>query len=549
MREKRPIVFIAFVAGILFLACNMFIQSRLDESIRKNKLIDEQFVEGAPPMVAFTTVALGGFRGLIADFLWLRAISMQDQGKYFEMVQLASWIMKLQPKSTATAAYLAWNMAYNISVTYSSPVDRWRWVNRGLELYHEALQYNPNDPVLYKELGWIYQHKLGNILDDAQRYYKYQMALRMIAILGEHYPDWKRLAAAPANETALKAALKPESTFFAEMKEAGYASFDALSEAFREAGGIFPEKLAAKMKNKDEITLVTDTMRVRWLRDVTMLAPGDILRVNEKYGDLDWFLPESFAIYWAMLGIEKSPDRQSVDCSRMITQSLQVTFTNGRMLLPDGKPTEEFLLIPNFSVADAVRQSYLDAIKENPDIKSFRDAYENFMSRAITTMYSYGQYTKAQQFYDYLTDHKKNRDTRLPFDQYVLKQWQEEIRDAGFKQANDMISGIIFRSCILLGYGDKTAADAHLQLARMAYNRYMKDMGTETRTKLPPFSQMTSEIAQACIRNLPGTIADRIKAQLLLEAQQAAPAGDQGGNKTEGKEQTAPQGAVPAPAN
>ena len=108
MREKRPIVFIAFVAGILFLACNMFVQSRLDDSIRENRLIDEQFIEGAPPMVAFTTVALGGFRGLIADFLWLRAISLQDQGKYFEMVQLASWIMKLQPKSTATAAYLAW---------------------------------------------------------------------------------------------------------------------------------------------------------------------------------------------------------------------------------------------------------------------------------------------------------------------------------------------------------------------------------------------------------------------------------------------------------
>ena len=63
MREKRPIVFIAFVAGILFLACNMFVQSRLDDSIRENRLIDEQFIEGAPPMVAFTTVGRGGLQG------------------------------------------------------------------------------------------------------------------------------------------------------------------------------------------------------------------------------------------------------------------------------------------------------------------------------------------------------------------------------------------------------------------------------------------------------------------------------------------------------
>ena len=121
MSGKRPFILIVIIAGVLLLCGNMFVQSRLDDSIRKNKLIDEQFVEGAPPLVAFTTVALGGFRGLIADFLWFRAISLQDEGKYFEMVQLASWIMKLQPKSTATAAYLAWNMAYNISVTYSMP--------------------------------------------------------------------------------------------------------------------------------------------------------------------------------------------------------------------------------------------------------------------------------------------------------------------------------------------------------------------------------------------------------------------------------------------
>ena len=43
-------------------------------------------------------MALGGFRGLLADILWIRAISLQEQGKYFELVQLADWIQKLQPK-------------------------------------------------------------------------------------------------------------------------------------------------------------------------------------------------------------------------------------------------------------------------------------------------------------------------------------------------------------------------------------------------------------------------------------------------------------------
>src|ERR1044071_10264067 len=51
----------------------------------------------APPVLAFTTVALGGFRGLIANALWIRANDLQDKGKYFEMVQLADWITKLEP--------------------------------------------------------------------------------------------------------------------------------------------------------------------------------------------------------------------------------------------------------------------------------------------------------------------------------------------------------------------------------------------------------------------------------------------------------------------
>ena len=56
MSGKRPFILIVIIAGVLLLCGNMFVQSRLDDSIRKNKLIDEQFVEGAPPLVAFTTV-------------------------------------------------------------------------------------------------------------------------------------------------------------------------------------------------------------------------------------------------------------------------------------------------------------------------------------------------------------------------------------------------------------------------------------------------------------------------------------------------------------
>jgi len=104
------------------------IQNRMNEIRINEKLTDTDLAENAPPIVAFTTVALGSFRGLVADMLWLYSGRMKDQGNYFEMYQLASWMVKLQPRFTGATSYLAWNMAYNVSVTFAGNEDRWRWV-------------------------------------------------------------------------------------------------------------------------------------------------------------------------------------------------------------------------------------------------------------------------------------------------------------------------------------------------------------------------------------------------------------------------------------
>src|SRR6185503_7689355 len=70
-------------------------------------------VEGltnAPPVLAFTTVALGGFRGLISNMLWIRAAELQENDKFFEMSQLADWITKLEPHFSIVWTHQAWNM-------------------------------------------------------------------------------------------------------------------------------------------------------------------------------------------------------------------------------------------------------------------------------------------------------------------------------------------------------------------------------------------------------------------------------------------------------
>lgn len=162
----------------------------LRELRREHHISQADPLVNAPPLVAFTTVALGGFRGMIADWLWMRSSELQDRGQYFELVQLADWITKLEPRFAEVWAYQAWNLAYNVSVLFDDPADRWRWVRHGLTLLRdEGLRYNPGDAQLLYELGWIYQHKIGSDYDQAHAYYKQAWAAEMASLFDGPRPD------------------------------------------------------------------------------------------------------------------------------------------------------------------------------------------------------------------------------------------------------------------------------------------------------------------------------------------------------------------------
>ncbi len=215
----------------------------------------------APPLMAFTTIVLGGFRGLIADILWLRATYLQERGEYLELVQLSDWITKLDPRSTEVWSYHAWNLAYNISVMMTDPEDRWRWVNNGIRLLRdEGLLYNPNDPDLYRELGWLYQDKLGRDMDLAGFYYRKMLAQEMTQLFGGPKPDYDH---------------------------------------------------------------ITPEMEARMISEYKLI-PAVMREVDAKYGPLNWLEPQTHAIYWAYRGLLCAGKDGSKMCEAMIRQSLMM---------------------------------------------------------------------------------------------------------------------------------------------------------------------------------------------------------------------------------
>jgi hypothetical protein len=156
------------LAAVLALVVAVALPSRLALWRSALRPPSEPDLSRVPPSVALVTVVLGGFRGLVADLLWFRASSLQEEGRFLEIVPLADWITKLEPTIPEVWAFHAWNMAYNISALFPDPKDRWRWIGNGRRiLQEEALRYHPASPRLHAELSWLYYHKIGGYSDPA----------------------------------------------------------------------------------------------------------------------------------------------------------------------------------------------------------------------------------------------------------------------------------------------------------------------------------------------------------------------------------------------
>ncbi|UKI31843.1 MAG: hypothetical protein L6W00_29730 [Lentisphaeria bacterium] len=83
MSRFRTIVmfFVLVLVSLALLFGISRVERRLDTQVAQYNLRFTGQIKNAPPMVVFTTVALGSFRGLVADLLWLRAGALQEKGK------------------------------------------------------------------------------------------------------------------------------------------------------------------------------------------------------------------------------------------------------------------------------------------------------------------------------------------------------------------------------------------------------------------------------------------------------------------------------------
>ncbi|HTA95531.1 MAG TPA: hypothetical protein VK769_05345 [Verrucomicrobiae bacterium] len=485
--RAKKIIFLLLAAALL--ASSGQLEKSLNRDRKQLGLTISEPLENAPPMLAFTTVALGGFRGLISNFLWIRSNDLQQDDKFFEASQLADWITDLEPHFAQVWVFQAWNMAYNISVKFKDFPDRWRWVERGVELLRDnGLRYNPDNTLIYQQLAWLFQHKMGANLDDANLYYKQQWAEEMTPFFG-------------VNGTNIESLIHPQTS--------------------------------------------EDKTNAALLREKYKIDPVFAQKVDAQWGPFDWRLPETHAIYWYAMGLEKAEENPGkvkpddlITLRRGIYQSEQAAFRHGRII---ANPfTQGVELAPNLDLAAKANDSYLQMFAEETQ-PGMRDgilkAHRNFLRDAVYFLYENNRAADASKWFDYLgknypdkiiLDQDPNSFPRnMTLDQYAVGRVQQDIGDTSQERTTSAVQGLLLHAFLDLAIGQDDRAAGFQSLAKKVYDRYQKEMGdVQVRTALPPFDNLKRTVLNQLLdtkQGLPFAARAVLRTQLGMPAETNAP--------------------------
>lgn len=476
------------LAGVLLIGVARM-QKALNHDRKELGLTRIEPLENMPPVLAFTTQALGGFRGLIANALWIRASDLQDEDKFFEMAQLADWITKLEPHYVQVWLFQGWNMAYNISVKFKDFNDRWRWVKRGIELLRDdGLRFNPNETLIYRELAWFYQHKMGQNLDDANVTYKQEWLKEMNAVLGTNQVQFAEL-------------LNPQT---AEARE-----------------------------------------RLHTLTNRYKLDPHFMEKVNQEYGPLEWRLPEAHAIYWAALGLEKAREHPAkvkpddlIQLRRVIYQSMQLSFQRGRLIWDP--ILKGFDTGPNLDIIPKVSAAYEQAMAEDaPNRDHIARAHRNFLRDAVYFLYENDRTADALKWYRYLAEKYPDKPIldgkpdslpkNLTLEDYCIARICEDVSETSRDRVKAAIEGQLTKGYFALVRGEDRRSAGYRALARLLRKKYMAAIAggaNVERVGLPTVEETEKEVREHLLdpaHGWPPELRAALRAALHLPPEVASP--------------------------
>ena len=532
-RDRLISFFCAVLGGVFLIAASAQLKYINSQRSEMKLISTDQPLKNAPPSLAFATVAMGAFRGLVVDILWMRADRLKEKGQFFDAKQLADWITALQPRFASVWQFQAWNMAYNISAAIPSVQadQRWKWVKNGYELLRDqGIPLNPKSIDLYQELGRIFQHKIGGVTDDAHKYYKVQLAESIAPLLGDADEEFfDSLVRAPRSLGSL--VKDPNVAAFLEtlfQADSTFAINDQLPSKYlslRRNPARFNSKVfeALDTYRSAEAMRKFDVFAKAWqLRNVWKLEPEMMVQLNHTYGPidwnsgkhlpLDWRHPDCHAIYWAVKGLEATSDNFDINktnTDRMVVHCLQNLFRNGKIFIyespivkdPNGLTErkdyiaeKDVFLRPDLRMFESYNTAMMKVLEEYADarattVDTLKTGHRNMLTNAVLMFYQGGHEKEAQKIYEQLRSLYPRDEFNVPLVVFARSQFIEGVKSLGIHDASEMILMLLREANFRYALRDDEAAYSSEQMAKEVYDHYEQGFD-ENRISLPPFSRL-----------------------------------------------------------
>jgi hypothetical protein len=104
---------------------------------------------------------LGGFRGIVANYLWQKVDENKRDHDWDRLKTNVDLITRLQPHFLSIWTFQSWNLAYNVSVEWDAPEDKYEWIKQGIKFVQRGVEHNRRSPDLVYDTASYYHHKLG----------------------------------------------------------------------------------------------------------------------------------------------------------------------------------------------------------------------------------------------------------------------------------------------------------------------------------------------------------------------------------------------------
>ena len=354
-----------------------------------------------PPSLTLITIALGPFRGLIADALWWHVSDLQEEGNYFEVMKISTWVAAMQPENPFVWTFHAWNMAYNIADEFPTPESQWEWTYAAIKfLRNDALSYIPNNQQIKSELAWIIISRIIEGNGKLNIYYTKKWIAQMSKAL----------------EFGNRDELKLIITYIKNN----------------------PDYKNQKTK---------EALRIQELINKQNLDPERMLEIDKRFGPFNWKLPVTSALYWIYKGNQTNYKEGDLNYATVLDVAFFTTLLKGTVITND--KSDIFITTNNLKISDNIIIYYKKLIakeaeqqnisEESTKYKVLKGRFSDLLANMVPIIELFNKNKDAEKYFE--TYKKLNPNNRETFDEFCKKNLKRITNEGPIKCKQSIIEG------------------------------------------------------------------------------------------------------------